>query len=425
MISPDLLLVAYLFIYVAGTAADLWITRLNAAHAARHGGEVPPAFSGVVDKEALSRMNQYTLDKTRFGILHAVVTKTLFLLILLSGLLPWLTGVLGQVPFIPAGLIFFAVPGLILSLADLPFGYYRTFVIEEKYGFNTRTLRIWITDLIKAALLSVAVGGLLLVCLLAVLRYMGAHWWLWSCAVYLGFQILMTLLYPTLIAPLFNTFRPIRDPDLAGRIGDLARGEGIDIEGIFEMDASRRSRHTNAYFTGLGKTKRIVLFDSLLHSHTEDEILAVLAHEIGHFKRHHIKKQLLMVFVAAVTVFFLASMLISWETLYQAFRFSGTPAYAGLFLVAVLLAPAGFLLAPAALAVSRSFEREADQYALRLMQTPSGLVKALKKLARDNLSNLTPHPLYVWFNGAHPPLLERITELESAGSQSPETDQRG
>ena len=295
----------------------------------------------------------------------------------------------------------------------MPFDYYHSFVIEAKYGFNTKTLKIWISDLVKSVLVMAVLGTLLLSALLMMVKYAGQNWWLWAWAFFLSFQILMTILYPTVIAPLFNKFTPLGDPDLQSGIEKLAAGQSLDIKGIFQMDASRRTRHTNAYFTGLGKAKQIVLFDSLIEAHGPDEILAVLAHEIGHLKKNHIKKQLGLISLVSLFLFFLASKLLTYELLYKSFGFSIMPYYVGLFLVGVLWEPVGFFLAPLGMAISRKFERQADFYSYKILNTAKPLTKALKKMAKDNFSNLQPHPLYVWFNYSHPPLLERIKYLEA------------
>jgi STE24 endopeptidase len=199
------------------------------------------------------------------------------------------------------------------------------------------------------------------------------------------------------------------------KIEHLAEDEGLTLKGIFQMDAAKRSRHTNAYLSGLGKSKRIVLFDTLLEAHENDEILAVLAHEMGHLKRNHIKKQLVIMGLSSVVLFYLASQMLTWQTMYLSFSFSSMPAYVGLFLVVVLWEPVGFFLSPIAMAISRRFEREADRHAIRVMKVAEPFILALKKMARDNLSNLRPHPLYVWFNYSHPPLLERIKTLQNMG----------
>ena len=249
------------------------------------------------------------------------------------------------------------------------------------------------------------------------IRYAGNTWWIWTWAVFFSFQLLMTVLYPTVIAPIFNKFTAIENHGLAKKIKELSEREGLAVKGIFQMDEGRRSHHTNAYFTGLGKVKRIVLYDTLLEAHNEDEILAILAHEIGHLKKNHIKKQLAIVGVVSIVIFYMASKMITWETMYSAFGFSLMPIYVGLFLISVFWEPFEFFLSPAALAISRRFEHDADRYAFRLLRSTKPFIEALKKLARDNLSNLRPHPIYVRFNYSHPPVLERIKKLEDLGDR--------
>ena len=411
MISFNTFLICYLAIYVLSFTLDLATETLNVKHAKKFGEKVPQAFKGVVDQNELKRMNRYTRDNTHFTLLQAGVTKTIFLFIILSGGLPWIAEVLTGANFVAAGLIFFSVPGLLMGLADLPFDYYHSFVIEERYGFNTKTVRIWLSDLVKALLLTAILGSILLSLLLLMMMYTGETWWIWAWAIFFSFQLLMTVLYPTFIAPLFNKFTPLEESVLVGKIEELAEREGINIGGIFLMDATKRSRHTNAYFSGLGKAKRIVLFDSLVQSHETDEIIAVLAHEMGHLKKNHVKKQIATIGLISIFLFYLASKMINWEVMFSSFGFSVMPAYAGLFLVGVLWEPLGFFLSPIGMAISRKYEREADNYSLKLLKTADPLINALKKIAKENLSNLRPHPLYVWFNYSHPPLLERIERL--------------
>jgi STE24 endopeptidase len=412
MIHTNLLLVVYLFTYLLSTSLGLIIEWVNARNLRRYRGEVPGAFRGLIDENELEKMDHYTLDKTNLSYVETVICRAIFLCVILSGLLPWLAGVLEHFYFVWAGLIFFAVPGFIGAVADLPFEYYRLFRIEEKYGFNTLTRKIWLTDLFKSLLITVFIGGILLSLLLLLIQYAGGSWWIWAWLIFFGFQILMTIIYPTVIAPIFNKFTPLENGELPKEIRCLAEREGFAIKGVFRMDAGKRSRHTNAYLSGFGKTKRIVLFDTLLESHDDDEILAVLAHEIGHSKRNHIKKQVFIMGVFSLVLFYLISNMISWAPMYQAFGFSVMPSYVGLFLVAVLWEPLWFFLSPVTMAVSRRFEREADRVAYNAMETAQPLVRALKKMAKDNLSNLRPHPLYVRFNHSHPPLLERIRTLE-------------
>jgi STE24 endopeptidase len=412
MIPINVFLGAYLGLYLFGTGASLVIDRMNARHLTKYDG-IPKGFEGFLDEGELRKMTLYHLDQTRFRLFQTLTEMTLFLFIILSGLLPWLADALSNTNFVLAGLVFFALPGAMGGLVSLPFDYYHSFVLEEKYGFNTKTTAVWVTDLIKSLLLLALLGGFLLSALLSLVRYAGPSWWFWAWGIFFGFQLLMTLLYPAVIAPMFNRFTPLSEPRLAEKIADLARKEGLNIRGIYQMDAARRSKHTNAYFTGLGKTKRVVLFDTLISSHEEDEILAVLAHEIGHLKRGHIRKQILLMGLGTFLLFYLASLMIRWPLLYESFGFIGTPVYAGLFLAGVLWDPFGFFLAPIAMAVSRRFEREADFYCLRAIRDPVALSRAMKRLAKDNLSNLRPHPVYVWFNYSHPPLLDRIRYIEA------------
>ena len=413
MIAFNWFLIIYLVFYVVTSLADLAIDKINAEHVKKTGDEVPDPLRGVIGKEELKKIHQYTLDKTAFSLIQAGILKAVFLFIILSGFLPWLGMKLSHVNDIVAGLLFFGIPGLFVAMMELPFDYYRSFVIEERYGFNTQTLKIWISDIAKSFVMIIILGGVLLSSLFLLVRYAGNMWWIYACAVFLGFQLLMTVLYPTVIAPLFNKFTPIDDPELVSGIEALAKKEGLEIKGIYQMDASKRSRHTNAYFSGLGRAKRIVLFDSLIQSHKVDEILAVLAHEIGHLKKNHIKKQLVVSSAVSVLLFYLASRMIAWDLMFESFGFNTMPAYVGLFLVGILWEPVSFFLGPAGMALSRKFEREADLYSLKILKDPGPLVRALKKIAKDNLSNLQPHPLYVWFNDSHPPLVKRIRELEA------------
>jgi STE24 endopeptidase len=403
---------AYLAIYFLISIADLIIDVINARNLKKYEEQVPEPFCGIIDEDELRKINRYTVHKINFSHAETIIGKMVFLFIILSGLLPWLAEGLKDVHFVLAGLIFFAIPGLIGAIVDLPFDYYHIFVIEEKYGFNTRTLKTWLSDLLKSLLITVIIGTVLLSLLLIMVKYAGSRWWIWAWLIFFSFQFLMAVIYPTVIAPIFNKFTPLDQDELSEKIGHLAENEGFTLKGVFQMDATKRSRHTNAYLSGLGKSKRIVLFDTLMEAHEDDEILAVLAHEMGHLKRNHIKKQLVIMGLCSLVLFYLASEMITWQGMYQSFGFSHMPAYAGLFLVAVLWEPVGFFLSPIAMAISRRFEREADRHAFKVMKVAEPLILALKKMARDNLTNLRPHPLYVWFNYSHPPLLERIKTLQ-------------
>lgn len=417
MIYINTFLCVYLALFLLSVLLEIGVDYLNVLHLKKTGGSVPDGFEGMIDREKLAEMNAYTVDQTRLNLFRLITGKILFLFIILSGLLPWFSAKIAGIPFIPAGLLFFAVPGLVISLLDIPFGYYHIFYIEERYGFNTQTVKTWISDLLKSAIIAGVLGGLLLSLLLLMVRYTGNTWWLWAWLIFISFQLLVTVIYPTLIAPIFNKFTPMEDHELAEKIQSLSGKEGLVLKGIFRMDAEKRSRHTNAYFAGLGKSKRIVLYDTLLKSHEDDEILAVLDHEIGHLRKGHIKKQLMIAGTASLILFFLASRLIESTWMFASFGFSNSPLYVGLFLIAVLWEPVGFFLSPLAMAVSRRFEREADQHVGETFEGGRPLVRALKKMALDNLSNLYPHPWFVRFHYSHPPLLERIQDLESNSMQ--------
>lgn len=397
----------YLFVAALDTALDL----LNAFHLKKRSGEVPQEFSGLLDPDKLKRMEEYTLAHAKLELVQGVAARLVFLGVVLSGLIPAFQEMLANLPFIPGGLLFFAVIGFAAALFNIPFEGYRIFSIEERFGFNTTSLGLWLRDLVKSSVLSLVLGGGILALLLLVMMQAGKTWWIWAWAVFFSFQLLVIVLYPVLIAPLFNKFTAMEDHALSGKIRALAEREGLRVKGLFRMDAGKRSRHTNAYLTGLGKTKRIVLFDTLIEAHSDEEILAVLAHEIGHLKKHHMLKRVILTGTVSALLFYLAATVMAWHGLYESFGFSEKNAYVGLLLAGFLWEPLGFFLSPVDMALSRHFEKEADLYASKVTGGPEGLVDALRKMVRDNLSNLFPHPLYVAFHYSHPPVPERIRLL--------------
>jgi STE24 endopeptidase len=364
----------------------------------------------------LKKIRAYTVDSANFGILSALASQIFFLLLLLSGFLPWLVQAIQGLGWggIAQGLAFFAAFSLLLNLFQVPFDLYDTFVIENRYGFNTKNFKLWIADLLKGLVLSALLGGILLGLFLSLATHGGKHWWLWAWLFVGAFELLMMWMYPVILAPLFNKFVPVDSPELVRRVEALMQRAGLRSKGVFKMDASRRSRHTNAYFTGLGRSKRIVLFDTLIDSHAPEEIEAVLAHEIGHWKKKHVLKQLIVVEILSLVGFYLFSLLLPWPFVYQTFGLPGPILYAGLLLIGALFSPVGFFAHPLEAAFSRKMEREADDYALESIPSAEPLVDAFKRLAADNLSNLTPHPVYAWFYYSHPPLAERIVRLQKA-----------
>ncbi|MBM4314394.1 MAG: M48 family metallopeptidase [Deltaproteobacteria bacterium] len=418
MLSAQLndLMVFFLAAFVAAALLRGFLSALNIRHLRRHGHEIPEVFGETIDAETLAKISRYTLDSSRFGTLEGLFDDILTLLVLLSGLLPALLGLLPswEDHFILTGLLFFGLLALASGLIGIPFDLYRTFVIERRHGFSTITLRLWVIDLFKGLGVSAVLMGALLAGFLALMQFTPQTWWFWTWLLVAAFQLIMLWLYPVVIAPLFNKFEPVKDSNLRDAIVALMAKVELKTEGVYQVDAGKRSRHTNAYFTGLGKTKRIVLYDTLIASHTKEEIVAVLAHEIGHWRGRHILKQLLFMEAASFVVLWLASHLVAWPLLYETFGFDRPVPFVGLLLAAILAGPLTLFFTPAVSAVLRRFEREADASVAGLTGTTAPLVSALKRLARDNLANLHPHPLYARVYYSHPPLAERIASLTAA-----------
>ncbi len=413
-IAFNALLLAFLGVFALSALIRWCLGEINIRHVQRHRHTLPDVFRGEIDGETLGKMSDYTVESSRFSRWESLFEDALTLAIILTGLLSWLAAVIWSfgLSFIPSGLLFLGGLTLMSSIAGLPLNYYQTFVIEKKYGFTTISLGLWLADLLKSLVISLILLGSLLTALLALMDYSPRRWWFLVWLVFAFFQLLMLYLYPVVIAPLFNKYEKIEDEELREAIVNLMARVGLKTEGVYQMDAGKRSRHANAYFTGLGKTKRIVLYDTLLSSHTSEEILSVLAHEIGHWQKRHILKQLIFMEAASLIIFYLIFRFVDWPYLYQTFGFSQSLPYAGLFLATALLGPMSVFLTPMGTVIMRRFEREADEFAYGLTGTVVPLCNALKRLAKDNLSNLHPHPLYAWFYYSHPPLTERIAYLQ-------------
>jgi STE24 endopeptidase len=413
MIQLNFLLLIFLAVFLLRSGGQIYLNWLNISYLRQHGTTVPEIFRDTIDPEKLKRISAYTAESENFAMITTLANQGLFLAILLSVVLPWLVTAISLWTYgtIISGLIFFAALSIFTNLLRIPFSLYETFVIEERYGFNVMSFKMWISDLLKSLLLTTTLGGLLLGLLLVLVVRGGDAWWVWAWMLVGGFELLMLWLFPVVILPLFNKFDPIENKGLEERIRTLIGKVGLRAKGIFKMDASKRSKHTNAFFIGVGRTKRIVLFDTLLASHTEEEILSVLAHEAGHWKKRHILRMLIPLEILSLISFYVVAKFLNWPLLYQTFGFQKPIVYVGLFLIGAFISLIGFFAQPLESAISRKFEREADDFALRLMQTAEPMRSALKRLAADNLSNLGPHPLYAWFYYSHPPLVERIERL--------------
>jgi STE24 endopeptidase len=413
MIHFNLLLQIFLAVFLLRSGVQVYLNGLNIAHLRQHGKMIPEIFHDVINPETLRKISAYTVDSENFNMVATLANQGLFLAILLSGFLPWLVKTISLWRYgqIVSGLVFFAVLSIFANLLRIPFNLYETFVIEERHGFNVTNFKVWISDLLKNIILATLLGGLVLGLVLALVIHGGGVWWIWAWMLVGGFELLLLWLFPVVILPLFNKFDPIENVGLEERIRRLMEKVGLRAKGIFKMDASKRSRHTNAFFVGIGRTKRIVLFDTLLGSHTEEEILAVLAHEAGHWKKRHILRMLVPLEMLSFVSFYAVARFLNWPLIYQTFGFQESNIYVGLFFIGTFISLLGFFAQPLESAISRRFEREADDFTLKLLGTGESMTSALKRLAADNLANLSPHPLYAWFYYSHPPLVERIERL--------------
>lgn len=414
--------------FVLFAARFFWryiLERVNISHVKEHGKEIPPVFLQTIKQDTLNTMVDYTLEHSRLDSKENL-TDDIITLIIVFIFLPAIVDSVAvlNVSFIMQALVFFGFFAVVGGTVGIPFDLYDTFVLEKKYGFSTITWRIWLADLFKSVIVSAILFSVVVCALMAFILYLPNSWWCWGWVFFTLFQIMMLWLYPVLIAPLFNKYEPIKDEELRNKIIALMEKAGLKTKGIFQVDEGKRSKHTNAYFTGIGKTKRIVLYDTLLASHSHEEILSILAHEIGHWKKKHLLKQLVFMIAASLFLLYGIYLFVNWPPLYAAFGLPDAPMYAGLFLVSLYLGTAGFFLNPVGVAISRRYEREADFMAWQLTGTAAPMIDALRRLAKDNLANLHPHPWYVWFYYSHPPLVQRIEFLQVLDYQNPDKEGR-
>jgi len=404
---------------IAGTVVRTVLSSRQIRHVARHRHAVPAAFADTISPEAHRKAADYTIAKARFGQLDTVVEAALLLgWTLLGGLhflnqalLAWLGGgLLQQLALVAA----FAVIG---GLLTLPLAWWSTFRIEERFGFNKMSLGLWLGDLLKNALVGGLIGLPVVALVLWLMGAAGPTWWLWAWGVWMGFNLLLLVLYPTLIAPLFNKFEPLQDESLKARVNALMQRCGFAAKGLFVMDGSKRSAHANAYFTGFGAAKRVVFFDTLLQQLSPPEIDAVLAHELGHYKRRHIVQRVGLMFALS----FVGFALLGWVS-NQAWFYTGlgvmpsldAPNHALALLLFLLVVPLfTYFLSPLMAQLSRRHEFEADAYAVAHTDGKD-LASALLKLYKDNASTLTPDPVYARFYYSHPPASERLARLQPA-----------
>ncbi|MEF2230959.1 MAG: M48 family metallopeptidase [Pseudodesulfovibrio sp.] len=402
---------------VLASLVGAWLlnTASNLLSARRAAAGVPAEFADAFDDATYRKAQAYNRATLRYSAAADTCSLILALVAILAGGFNWLDLWVRSWGLAPlwTGLCYLAAVGLIGSLAGLPFEMYRTFVLEARFGFNTTTWATFIADRVKGLVLGVVLGGAVLAGVLLFFEYAGRAAWLWCWGLVTFFSLAVTYVAPTWILPLFNSFTPLEDGSLRRDIQDYARRTGFELGGIFVMDGSRRSSKSNAFFTGLGRRKRIALFDTLLADHSESEILAVLAHEVGHAKCGHIRKHLAAGIARTGLLFFLMSLFLDSPGLFDAFGMEHRSAYAGLVFFLLLYTPVSLLLGVVMNRVSRIHEFEADAFSARTTGEPGALASALKRLSASNLSNLTPHPLTVWLEYGHPPVLERVRALEN------------
>jgi STE24 endopeptidase len=397
------------------TVLRLWLARRHVRHVAAHRGAVPAAFRESITLEAHQRAADYTTARVRLAMVE-VVSGALFVLVLtLGGVLQALHTAWSALGFngLPHGLALIAGLAVLSTLIDLPFSLYRTFVIEERFGFNKMTPRLFLIDLAKGALIGALIGLPVLLAVLWLMERMGTYWWIHVWLFWLGFNLLALLIYPTVIAPLFNKFTPLVDASLRERIESLLARCGFRASGFYVMDGSKRSGHGNAYFTGFGRAKRIVFFDTLLEKLAPGEIEAVLAHELGHYKRYHVWKRIGVLALASLAFLWLLGYLIDAPWFYEGLGMSTPGTAPALALFSLAIPVFTFPLSPLMSALSRRHEYEADAYAAQQTHARD-LVAALVKLYRDNAATLTPDPIYSVFYDSHPPAAARIAQLKAA-----------
>jgi len=409
MNSASAVATVVLLLILARWVAQLWLEGLNRRYVVAHAGALPEAFKGVMDEATYAKSVQYTLAKGRLDQVEGTWDSVVLLAVLFSAVLPWgyhaFTQWLGSSAWAMAAFLF--ATGVALSLPGLPLDWYDQFRLEERFSFNTTTQKLWWMDRLKGLLLGIALGYPLLVLVLKLVEWTGLWWWLWAWGALLGFQLLMLVLAPVLILPLFNKFTPLPEGSLRERLLKLAERTRFRARSIQVMDGSKRSRHSNAFFTGFGGFRKIVLFDTLIQQLAELELEAVLAHEIGHFKKKHIPKTLLASALGSLAGFWLISLLAQQELFFRSFGFEPGSIVPALLLFGLLSGVITFWFSPVAHWWSRRYEYQADAFAAEVMHEPRSLIGALSKLNEKNLSNLTPHPLYSGFYYSHPTLLER------------------
>jgi STE24 endopeptidase len=402
------------YIIIAIIVFDFLFDRIiDYLNASRWSNKLPDELKGIYDEEKYRKSQDYFRVNLRFGTLTSSLSFVLILAFLLLGGFQFLDAWVRQITEHPIlmALLFFGVIGIASDILSTPFSIYDTFVIEEKFGFNRTTVKTFITDKIKGWLLAALLGGGLLAIFVWFYDFAGSLFWLYAWLFLTGFSVFMAMFYSTLIVPLFNKQKPLEEGELRDAIEAFSQKAGFKLDNIFVIDGSKRSSKANAYFSGLGPKKRIVLFDTLIKDHTTQELVAILAHEIGHYKKKHIVKGMVVSGIHSVVMLYLLGFFINRPELSMALGVEQSSFHIGIIAFGLLYSPISTILGIAGNAMSRKHEYQADSFAARNYK-PEPLQDALKKLSVNNLSNLRPHPLHVFINYSHPTLLQRLEHLE-------------
>lgn len=409
------LTILFLVALAAMLITELWLGRRQILSVQQHRDAVPDAFSEQIDLATHRKAADYTIARTRLGLISGLYSAAILLMFTLGGGLQQIDDLSRQWLENPllTGVVFIVLTIIIGAVLDLPFTLYKTFGLEARFGFNKTTPGLYITDLIKQTLLFLVIGVPLLFTALWLMQVSGKYWWLYLWLVWMAFNLLAMVIYPIWIAPLFNKFETLENETVSKSVTELMKRTGFKVQGLFVVDGSRRSAHSNAYFTGLGKSKRVVFFDTLLDTLSADEIVAVLAHELGHFKRRHIIKRISVFFMISLVALALLGGLMQQQWFYQGLGMTTPSNHAALMLFMMVGPVFMFFIHPISSWFSRKHEFEADDYA-KENANAGDLVTALLKLYRDNANTLTPDPIHSAFYDSHPPASIRIKHLQSA-----------
>ncbi len=409
-------LIILLALYVGFELFEIWLELINLRCMKANSSKVPEELAGDVDLDLLEKTGRYTEEKTRFGLFTSGFDEVIKLIFIFSGLMLWYSQWINgwHLGFVITGLVFFILISLVKDIIDIPFDIYGTFGIEKRFGFNRQTPKIWLLDQLKNQLLGIVFTVILLGGALLLIKYLPNWWWIAAWGFFFIFSLFVMYISPYVLEPLFNKFTPVEDEELVEGISKVLDNADIKVKGVFKMDASKRTSHTNAYFTGIGKVKRIVLYDTLMEKLDNDEIIAVLAHEAGHCKKKHIIKMLTMFEIIALAGAYIAFAILGSQLLPELFHIQTDNFFVKLILLSfaagVILKP----VSPVGSMISRKFEWEADAFAKKIVGGGENLATALIKLSKDNLSNLYPHPLFAWYHYSHPPVLERVRKLRES-----------